>query len=42
MFESVFAQIAGLRDGKPTIFRMVNRYSDVQGDEIPGWQRCPA
>ena len=30
-FESVYAQIVTLREGKPTIFRTINRYNDVTG-----------
>jgi lysophospholipase L1-like esterase len=30
-FESVYAQIAALRGGKPTIFRTINRYNDWIG-----------
>ena len=30
-FESVYAQIAALREGKPTIFRTINRYNDWIG-----------
>ena len=30
-FESVFAQIVALREGKPTIFRTINRYNDWIG-----------
>ena len=30
-FESLYAQIAALREGKPTIFRTINRYNDWIG-----------
>jgi lysophospholipase L1-like esterase len=30
-FESLYAQIVALRDGKPTIFRTINRYNDWIG-----------
>jgi lysophospholipase L1-like esterase len=30
-FESVFSQIVALREGKPTIFRTINRYNDWNG-----------
>ena len=30
-YESVYAQIVALRDGKPTIFRTINRYNDWIG-----------
>jgi lysophospholipase L1-like esterase len=30
-FESVYAQIVALREGKPTIFRTINRYNDWIG-----------
>jgi len=30
-FESLYAEIVGLRGGKPTIFRTINRYNDVIG-----------
>jgi hypothetical protein len=30
-FESVYSQIAALREGKPTIFRTINRYNDWIG-----------
>lgn len=36
-FESVYSQIVALRNGKPTIFRTINRYNDWIG-----WSELPA
>jgi lysophospholipase L1-like esterase len=38
-FESVFSQIVALREGKPTIFRTINRYNDWNG--WPGHDLSP-
>ncbi|HET9907394.1 MAG TPA: GDSL-type esterase/lipase family protein [Anaerolineales bacterium] len=38
-FESVYSQIVALRDGKPTIFRTINRYNDWNG--WPGHDLSP-
>lgn len=38
-FESVFSQIAALREGRPTIFRTINRYNDWIG--WPGYDLPP-